>query len=164
MSIESCPCGSQQTYATCCEPIITQKQLASNPEMLMRSRYSAYVKQEVAWLKNSLEPTQRKDFDEKSVADWAQNSEWLGLKILRTEKGGPEDTVGFVEFTATFKQDHVSRTHHELGEFRKVNNQWYFYDGSAVKPAPFKHDTPQIGRNDPCSCGSGKKFKKCCGV
>jgi hypothetical protein len=28
---------------------------------------------------------------------------------------------------------------------------------------PFRRSTPKVGRNDPCSCGSGKKFKKCCG-
>lgn len=27
-----------------------------------------------------------------------------------------------------------------------------------------KYDAPQTGRNDPCPCGSGKKFKKCCGL
>jgi len=29
---------------------------------------------------------------------------------------------------------------------------------------PFKRETPKLGRNDPCHCGSGKKFKKCHGV
>jgi uncharacterized protein len=29
---------------------------------------------------------------------------------------------------------------------------------------PFQRDHPKIGRNDPCTCGSGKKFKKCCGM
>ena len=24
-------------------------------------------------------------------------------------------------------------------------------------------ETPKVGRNDPCPCGSGKKYKKCCG-
>ena len=28
---------------------------------------------------------------------------------------------------------------------------------------PYVRSSPKIGRNDPCSCGSGKKFKKCCG-
>lgn len=28
---------------------------------------------------------------------------------------------------------------------------------------PFVRQTPKIGRNDPCPCGSGKKYKKCCG-
>ena len=30
--------------------------------------------------------------------------------------------------------------------------------------APYVRDTPKVGRNEPCSCGSGKKFKKCCGA
>jgi hypothetical protein len=30
------------------------------------------------------------------------------------------------------------------------------------KPAPFLRTEKQVGRNDPCPCGSGKKFKKCC--
>jgi hypothetical protein len=28
---------------------------------------------------------------------------------------------------------------------------------------PFVREAPKVGRNDPCPCGSGKKFKKCCG-
>jgi len=28
---------------------------------------------------------------------------------------------------------------------------------------PVRRDLPKVGRNDPCSCGSGKKYKKCCG-
>ncbi|WP_455721595.1 IS1096 element passenger TnpR family protein [Agathobacter sp.] len=28
---------------------------------------------------------------------------------------------------------------------------------------PYRRDTPKVGRNDPCPCGSGKKYKKCCG-
>jgi len=27
---------------------------------------------------------------------------------------------------------------------------------------PIKRDGPKVGRNDPCPCGSGKKYKKCC--
>jgi len=33
---------------------------------------------------------------------------------------------------------------------------------SRMYDTPFEHHTPQVGRNDPCPCGSGKKFKKCC--
>ena len=33
----------------------------------------------------------------------------------------------------------------------------------AEKPTPFKREEPKVGRNDPCPCGSGRKFKKCCG-
>jgi uncharacterized protein YecA (UPF0149 family) len=29
---------------------------------------------------------------------------------------------------------------------------------------PYRRETPKLGRNDPCFCGSGKKYKKCHGV
>ena len=32
------------------------------------------------------------------------------------------------------------------------------------KAEPFKREFPKVGRNDPCPCGSGKKYKKCCGI
>ena len=32
------------------------------------------------------------------------------------------------------------------------------------KPEPIHRESPKVGRNDPCPCGSGKKYKKCCGV
>ena len=35
---------------------------------------------------------------------------------------------------------------------------------TGTKTQPFVKTGPQIGRNDPCHCGSGKKFKKCCAV
>ncbi|TWU19071.1 preprotein translocase subunit SecA [Allorhodopirellula heiligendammensis] len=35
-------------------------------------------------------------------------------------------------------------------------------DGEEVKPEPIRKDEPRIGRNSPCPCGSGKKYKSCC--
>ncbi|MGD9763262.1 MAG: SEC-C metal-binding domain-containing protein [Candidatus Binatia bacterium] len=32
------------------------------------------------------------------------------------------------------------------------------------RPDPVRRAEPKIGRNDPCPCRSGKKFKKCCGA
>ena len=85
MSKDLCPCGSGKEYCECCEPIIKQKTLAASPEALMRSRYTAYVKQEIGWLKESLEATQRSDFDEPSVTAWSKESEWLGIEIKQTK-------------------------------------------------------------------------------
>ena len=39
-------------------------------------------------------------------------------------------------------------------------------DGGRLFPGKvetFRRETPKVGRNDPCPCGSGKKFKRCCG-
>ena len=36
-------------------------------------------------------------------------------------------------------------------------------NASESKPEPVRNTTPKVGRNDPCPCGSGKKYKNCCG-
>lgn len=163
MSKDLCPCGSGKDYCDCCEPIIKKQILAQTPEALMRSRYTAYVKHEISWLKDSLEETQRSDFDEPGVSAWSKDSEWRGLEIRQT-KTEEEKNIGWVEFIARFKQGNVTRDHHELGEFHKVGGAWFFYDGRAVKQETIKNTAPTVGRNDLCPCGSGKKYKKCCGA
>jgi uncharacterized protein len=45
---------------------------------------------------------------------------------------------------------------------QKIHAYWLEQRGAGQSHAPFMHDTPPVGRNDPCPCGSGKKFKKCC--
>ena len=45
---------------------------------------------------------------------------------------------------------------------RKLHAYWMAKGGMAGSNEPFTHSEPRVGRNDPCVCGSGKKFKKCC--
>jgi SEC-C motif-containing protein len=101
-------------------------------------------------------------------------SEWLGLKIISTAKGGVGDKVGTVEFVASYKQKNQVLNHHEISQFRKTNDgKWLFVsgeslpgDGADEAPAPKREtmvrESQKIGRNDPCLCGSGKKYKACC--
>ena len=37
-------------------------------------------------------------------------------------------------------------------------------DDSAARPEPVRRESAKVGRNDPCVCGSGKKYKKCHGT
>jgi len=62
------------------------------------------------------------------------------------------------EFTGLSPQAIRERTAPRVGEEEEEQ-------GAAVleKPAPVRHEGPKVGRNDPCPCGSGKKYKKCCG-
>ncbi len=48
----------------------------------------------------------------------------------------------------------------------RIVDYWRTHPAGVHTPAtlPFVRDTPKVGRNDPCTCGSGKKFKKCCGA
>ncbi len=56
MSGEGCPCGSGKGFDLCCEPYLAGKALPETAEALMRSRYSAYVRQLIPYLKETLWP------------------------------------------------------------------------------------------------------------
>jgi SEC-C motif-containing protein len=159
--MNSCPCGSGNDYAACCEPIITGKKSAETAEQLMRARYSAHVKVEVDFLFDSTHLDHRQGYDHKATRTWAEESEWHGLEIVGTTDGGPQDAEGEVEFIARFRDNSGVHSHHERGQFKREKQQWLFVEGSMVKAQPLS--VTKIGRNDPCVCGSGKKYKKCCG-
>lgn len=156
-----CPCGSTRNYADCCEPIINGTMPAETAEQLMRARYTAYTKVAMDFVFNSTDPDNRAGYDHDGTRAWAEQSEWLGLEVLGTKAGGPDDSSGEVEFIARFKENGTLREHHELALFSRKNGSWYFSDGQMVKNRPLR--VTKTGRNDPCPCGSGLKFKKCCG-
>ncbi len=161
--MEKCPCGSDKTYEECCQPVIQGTKDAETAEALMRSRYSAFVNAEIDYLYNTVSADQQSDFNHADTEDWAKNSDWQGLEILETADGGPDDETGTVEFVAKFKQNGQLVRHHELASFEKIDGKWIFMDGEVPKPRQVIREAPKVGRNEPCPCGSGKKFKKCCG-
>ena len=60
----------------------------------------------------------------------------------------------------------VSQTSHdEVGQFAMAERQRAAAQApqGEVKIKQIKLEQPKVGRNDPCPCGSGKKYKKCCG-
>jgi SEC-C motif-containing protein len=160
---EQCPCGSTIPYAECCGPVIAGERPAATAEQVMRARYSAYVKKEMDYILSSLHPDHRGDYDEKSTRAWAEKAVWQGLRIVQATAGGEGDEEGQVEFIASFSEDGVQQDHHELATFSRAGGAWHFVTGEMVRPKPVVRDAPKVGRNDPCPCGSGKKYKKCCG-
>jgi SEC-C motif-containing protein len=157
-----CPCGSGRPYAECCEPYITGAKNPPTAEALMRSRYSAYAEHAVDYIIDTCAKNGENDIDLKQTKDWSEQSTWLGLKIISVEKGGPADTDGSVEFEATYERDGLRDVHHEQGRFTKKQDRW-LYDEGHVVPRTVVRAGPKIGRNDPCPCGSGKKYKHCHG-
>lgn len=159
--MSNCYCGSGITYSGCCEPIIKGIQPAQTAEQLMRARYSAYVGAQMDFIFETTDPDQRQGYDHDGTREWAENSEWHGLEIVSALDGGPGDVTGEVEFIARFSEKGVLREHHELARFTRKDDTWFFSDGAMVKQKPVSVN--KVGRNDPCTCGSGLKFKKCCG-
>lgn len=158
-----CPCGSAQPYESCCEPVISGRTPAPTAEALMRSRYAAYARGALDHLRDSLHPDHRNDYDEEGARRWAETSEWLGLEIVATEAGGEGDEEGTVEFIAEYRRKGEKHAHHEIASFQRHQNRWYYVDGHMPTQGTVRKAGPKIGRNDPCTCGSGRKYKKCCG-
>ncbi|MEN8179404.1 MAG: YchJ family metal-binding protein [Pseudomonadota bacterium] len=161
--MSQCYCGSGRDFTNCCAPVLDGSGPAETAEVLMRARYSAFATQQAEFLHESLHPEHRDDHDLAATRKWAENSQWLGLEIVAVEAGGPDDSEGTVEFVATYKERGLVRPYHEVSNFCKVDDRWYYVDGKLVMPETEVRNQPKVGRNDPCPCGSGKKYKKCCG-
>jgi SEC-C motif domain protein len=153
-----CPCRSANTYETCCGPYIEKQQQPQTPEQLMRSRYSAYSLGKIDHIKNTMKGGALIGFNAMTAEQWAKQVTWLGLEILQAE---PTTTdVGFVEFIARFLEHGQVKTIHEFSEFHREHDFWFYVSG-VNKLQPLKIKNPQVARNAPCPCGSGKKFKNC---
>ena len=128
----------------------------------MRSRYAAYATGDIAYLRRSLDTRWQKDFDERATLEWSKNATWQGLSIVDTKAGGPADDEGIVEFIAAFNMDGQDQKIRERAQFKKQDGVWFYVDGKVKSTQETVVSGPKVGRNDPCPCGSGKKFKKCC--
>ncbi|MCW9024546.1 MAG: YchJ family metal-binding protein [Gammaproteobacteria bacterium] len=154
-----CFCGSRKIYKECCGLLIEEDQVAETAEALMRSRYSAYVLNNENYLLKTWHSSTAPQNLNLSVED----IQWQGLNIVGTEKGQLQDTEGFVEFIATYQHEHKRLQLHERSYFVKESAGWLYVKGD-IEPALKDKRTRKVGRNNPCPCGSGKKFKRCCGI
>ncbi len=157
----SCPCGSNIELTQCCEAYVFGKKSALTAEALMRSRYTSYEMQKVGYIIETHHPDSRDDVDWKTVQKWAEKAQWQELKIVEIIDGQENDDEGVVEFVAKFHLDGSDRRHHERSTFKKVEGKWYYVRGEEVKAKPIVSHK-KVGRNEPCVCGSGKKYKRCC--
>lgn len=148
-----CPCGNQQEFSHCCEPFLLGNAIPETPEQLMRSRYSAYVCKNADYLINTWHPDSKAQNFREEIIKSFESTQWLGLHVISSSYAKNSDEA-YVEFSACFIDEKADDKQliHERSRFLRTNTRWYYIDGT----------TPKVSRNDPCPCGSGKKFKKCC--
>jgi SEC-C motif-containing protein len=159
---ELCPCGSGASFADCCEPIIKGTRESETAEELMRARYSAFVTQAIDFIVASTHARTRKEIDLEFIREWSETSTWRGLEIVETRQ--VNENKAFVSFEARFtNQEGEDQLHREKSLFERENGQWKFVTGDELKNPTVMYETPPPGRNDPCPCGSGRKYKKCHG-
>ena len=111
-----------------------------------------------AWGLNSVIESLRK-WDKDCTEEECRQGEWSGDKRFWYGWGKKAEREKFLagptvdEVTARLSELFTNSTDESPAEFFVEESDAH---GTTVKPA-------KIGRNDPCPCGSGKKFKKCCG-
>ena len=178
LSLPICPCqinpasnanaiGVPLLYQDCCQPYhdgLLNKEAdgikAETAKRLMRTRYSAFVLVKPNYVVKTTIPAQQNLLDIKAIENWAKETDWAGLEIVtHTPKLGKRHAQ--VEFKAYFKTNENLQAHHELSAFVKVTDKlnndvrWYFLDPTVAMT---------VSQKQPCICGSGEKFKRCCGV
>ena len=189
-SLHTCPCQINLTaetanaplsYQNCCQPYhyafyngafyndeVDEADgiKAETAERLMRTRYSAFVLIKPDYIVNTTVPAQQGLLDVQAIKSWAMDTDWAGLEIVEHKpKLGKRHAQ--VEFKAYFNtKDNTNdlagkiQAHHELSTFVKVKDKanndvrWYFLDPTIAMT---------VSQKQPCICGSGEKFKRCCG-
>jgi SEC-C motif-containing protein len=126
MATFSCPCGSGRDYAQCCGPYLNGHAFPATAEALMRSRYTAFVQQDAAYLRQTWHHStcpQDLSFSQQAPI------KWLGLKILRSEAGKEHDATGVVEFVARYKVNGKAERLHETSRFVNEAGRWLYVQG-----------------------------------
>lgn len=158
--MSQCPCGSNIDLAACCGRYHAGTP-APTAEALMRSRYAAYATGNLGYIEATCAGPAALAF-EKAEAEISQlGMRWLGLEIVATTRGRESDSEGTVSFVARYRHNGEEAEHTETSEFRRLDGVWSYWGRAANS---LSHRAASVGRNDPCPCGSGKKYKKCCGV
>ena len=127
----------------------------------MRSRYSAFVKADVAYLLYTRHSSTRSLDNPKLLQQSCQGTRWTGLHIQQCHQGQSNDNQGSVTFSAHYIENDKPGVLTETSRFVKEGQQWYYLDGNHGTA-----HTPPVtmpGRNEACWCGSGAKFKRCHG-
>lgn len=149
--MKTCPCCSQKDFLVCCGPFLAENKIPATPEQLMRSRYTAYAMNDFDYIRKTMKSPAADDFNPSNDSHLT----WLKLDVLSSDS---KESKGRVEYIAYYSYHGELRCLHEKSTFRRDDNQWYYIDGEQLET----NATLKIGRNFPCICGSGKKFKKCC--
>lgn len=147
-----CTCGSGLSYEKCCGRFIERGMKPEHALDLMKSRYSAYALGKGSYLVRTSVKDHRYEADAALIDEFSRNSEWIKLQIVQSTEAA---ATAMVEFKAYYREKDRVKLHHEKSTFIKVDGEWLYEEGKLFNTV--------IGRNEPCPCGSGKKYKRCCG-
>jgi SEC-C motif-containing protein len=123
-----CPCGLSATYGECCGRFHSGEESAPTPELLMRSRYSAFAAGDVAYLLRTWHPATR-----PRQLELDPGMQWTGLEILQTTGGTAFHSTGTVTFRARYRHHGKRGALHERSNFERRNSDWVYVDGTFLE-------------------------------
>jgi SEC-C motif domain protein len=121
---DRCPCLSGEVFGACCGRFLDGSTHAPTAVQLMRSRYTAFVIGEREYLLATWHPSTR-----PVTLEVDRSLGWYRLDIVRTDRGGPLDTTGLVEFIARYRAQGRRGELHETSRFIREGRRWYYIDG-----------------------------------
>jgi len=122
-----CPCDPTKKYSDCCKKAHQDIFTVTTAEVLMRSRYSAFVLANIWYLQKSHHSSTRPSKDEKrAIEKWAKSVDWLKLDVKTTTGGSADDDTGTVVFKAFFIENGAMNVIHENSTFCKENKHWVY--------------------------------------
>ncbi|PWV99182.1 SEC-C motif-containing protein [Hoeflea marina] len=154
-----CPCGLPRDLSACCGRYLAGA-AAPTAEALMRSRYTAYATGDLDHIERTCAGPAAAGFDRAELAASQLGTEWLGLEIRAIRRGSDADSEGTVSFVARYRHAGRDGAVEETSRFVRIDGSWCY----AEAEFPVAASAARPGRNDPCPCGSGSKYKKCCGA
>ncbi len=146
LGMKSCICGSELPFEKCCGRFISGEESPLSAVELMRSRYSAYVLKDGEYLYATCSKKLQDPNDIEAIN--THTLEWLGLKIL-------EASDYEVTFMAYYREESKIAVMKEHSFFIQEDGRLKYDRGEMLNG--------EISRNELCPCGSGKKYKRCCG-
>ena len=120
--LDRCPCGTGQPFGECCGPFLAGRAAAPTAVQLMRSRYTAFTVGDAAYLLATWHPSTR-----PRTLELDASITWRSLEIVRTERGGPLDRDGVVEFVARYAVDGERGAQRETSRFVR-EDRWRYVD------------------------------------
>jgi SEC-C motif-containing protein len=117
-----CPCGLPRDYADCCGRF-HRGEFAPDAEALMRSRYSAFVLDDIGYLLATWHPARRPETLERNEP----GLRWLGLEVKKHVRQDADHAT--VEFVARSKLAGRAHRLHETSRFVREDGRWFYLDG-----------------------------------
>ena len=176
----NCPCGRDLAYVECCgrlhqamrvlypsctmdiakvddENTLHKKVLqAAIPEDIMRSRYSAYVLNNFDYVLQSYAKDIRATLNTTELAKHASDTKWRALEVIKST--GSSKQIEQVTFKVYYQIKADYYLMHERSNFINEDGVYLYQSGDMLDGT----GRLDLGRNSPCPCQSGKKYKRCC--